>query len=104
MNKIITRFAPSPTGNLHIGSIRTALINYIYSLQSKNNLESKFLLRIEDTDKARSKNEFKENILNGLSWLGIKWDSEPIIQSERIERHKEIANLLLKKRNAFKCI
>ena len=72
MNTIITRFAPSPTGYLHIGGIRTALINYIISKQSKiNNADSKFLLRIEDTDKKRSKQQYVESIIDGLKWLGI---------------------------------
>ena len=104
MNKIITRFAPSPTGNLHIGGIRTALINYIYTRQSKDVLNSKFLLRIEDTDKNRSKEEYNVNILKGLRWLGIDWDAEPVIQSKRILRHKEIAFDLLNLGSAFKCI
>ena len=68
MTKIVTRFAPSPTGNLHIGSARTALINFI--CKSKD-IDSKLYLRIEDTDKERSKEEFKNNILSGLQWLGI---------------------------------
>ena len=93
MTNLITRFAPSPTGNLHIGSARTALINFIVSSQNKN---SKFYIRIEDTDKSRSKNEFKINILNGLKWLGLKWDNEPQIQSQNIKRHLQIANELLK--------
>ena len=101
MTKMITRFAPSPTGNLHIGSARTALINYI--CKSKNN-NSKLYLRIEDTDKDRSKEEFKNNILSGLKWLGIDWDNEPQIQSHNINRHLEIANKLLNKGKAFKCI
>ena len=105
MNSIITRFAPSPTGNLHIGGIRTALINYIVVQQSKKiNSEGKFLLRIEDTDKKRSKNEFKENIISGLGWMGIKYDEEIFIQSERLKRHQDVAYELLKKGNAFKCI
>ncbi len=101
MTEIITRFAPSPTGNFHIGSARTALINFIY--KSKN-INSKLYLRIEDTDKERSTNEFKENILNGLNWLGIKWDNEPQIQTQNINRHLEIANILLKNKKAYKCI
>ena len=101
MTKMITRFAPSPTGNLHIGSARTALINYI--CKSKNN-NSKLYLRIEDTDKDRSKEEFKNNILSGLKWLGIDWDIEPQIQSHNINRHLEIANKLLDNGNAFKCV
>ena len=101
MTKIITRFAPSPTGNLHIGSARTALINFI--CKSKD-IDSKLYLRIEDTDKERSKEEFKNNILSGLQWLGIDWDNEPQIQSQNINRHLEIANKLLDNGNAFKCI
>ena len=92
MTKLITRFAPSPTGNLHLGSARTALINYIVSKQSN----SKFYLRIEDTDKVRSNDIFKQNIIEGLSWLGIKWDSEPQIQSKRINFHQQIGGQLLK--------
>ncbi|MDC0625043.1 glutamate--tRNA ligase, partial [Alphaproteobacteria bacterium] len=101
MTKIITRFAPSPTGNLHIGSARTALINFI--CKSKNK-DSKLYLRIEDTDKKRSKEEFKNNILSGLRWLGIDWDNEPQIQSQNVNRHLEIANKLLDYNKAFKCI
>ena len=89
MNEVVTRFAPSPTGNLHIGSVRTALINYIYVQQKKLKYpESKFLIRIEDTDKIRSKIEYKDNILKGLKWLGLNWDDDVFIQSQRIERHK----------------
>ena len=105
MNDVVARFAPSPTGFLHIGGIRTALINYIYvqKLKSKN-INSKFLLRIEDTDKERSKKEYVESIKNGLKWLGLNWDEKEFIQSERIQRHKDIANALFEKRYAFKCI
>lgn len=101
MTKMITRFAPSPTGNLHIGSARTALINFI--CKSKHE-DSKLYLRIEDTDRERSKEEFKNNILRGLKWLGIDWDNEPQIQSQNINRHLEIANKLLDNNKAFKCI
>ena len=105
MNSIITRFAPSPTGNLHIGSVRTALINYIVVMQSrKKNVDSKFLLRIEDTDFKRSNDKFKNNILNGLKWMNIKYDEEPYIQSEKIKRHQEVAKKLIDKKKAFKCI
>jgi len=100
MTQIITRFAPSPTGNLHIGGVRTALLNFVVS---KQQISSKFYLRIEDTDKVRSKEEYKKNIIEGLSWLGIKWDSDPQIQSQRIERHKEVAELLLINNHAYKC-
>ena len=105
MKDVITRFAPSPTGDLHLGSIRTALINYIFTLQAKSKSKnSKFLLRIEDTDKIRSKDIYKKNIMDDLSWLGIKWDDEVIIQSKRIKRHQEIAYKLLEKKLAFKCV
>ena len=105
MKNVIARFAPSPTGFLHIGGIRTALINYIIVQQSKSlKSNSKFFLRIEDTDKLRSKKEFKESIINGLKWLGIKWDGEIINQSSKINRHKEVAFSLLKNGNAYKCI
>ena len=100
MTNYITRFAPSPTGNLHLGSARTALINYILTSQNKS---SKFYLRIEDTDKLRSKEEYKANIIEGLKWLGLKWEPEIQIQSKRIKRHIEIANILLKNNYAYKC-
>ena len=105
MNAIITRFAPSPTGNLHVGSVRTALINYIITKQAKIKYpESKFLLRIEDTDKKRSSNEYKKNILKNLNWLAIEYDDEPYIQSSKILQHQKIAFELIKNKKAFKCI
>ena len=105
MGTIITRFAPSPTGHLHIGGIRTALINYIISKQAKiNNSNSRFLLRIEDTDKKRSSQLFVDSIINGLKWMGINWDGEIYFQSKRISRHQEVALKLLEKKYAYKCI
>jgi len=105
MNSIITRFAPSPTGNLHIGSVRTALINYIITQKSKKIYpDSKFLLRIEDTDKQRSKKEFTNNILSGLKWININYDEDIVVQSQNIKKHQDIAYELLKKNKAFKCI
>ena len=101
MTELITRFAPSPTGNLHIGGARTALINFI--LKSKNP-NSKLFLRIEDTDKKRSTEEFTNNIFQSLKWLGIVWDNVPQIQSKNINRHLEIANKLLEKNKAYKCV
>ena len=101
MTEFISRFAPSPTGNLHIGSARTALINFIFKSKNTN---SKLYLRIEDTDKERSTEEYKNNILNSLKWLGINWDNEPQIQSRNINRHLEIANKLLEKNKAYKCV
>ncbi len=101
MTNIVTRFAPSPTGNLHLGSARTALLNFIVSEQ---NSSSKFYIRIEDTDKERSKTEYINNILDGLKWLGIKWEDSIQIQSKRIKRHQEIAYNLLENKHAYKCI
>ena len=105
MDAIITRFAPSPTGYLHIGGIRTALINYILVNQSKKtNSDSKFILRIEDTDKKRSKKEYVNSIVEGLKWLGIEWDDQIYYQSKRISRHQEVALKLLETKNAYKCV
>ena len=85
MKDVVARFAPSPTGFLHIGGIRTALINYIVTKQAKQKFpNSKFLLRIEDTDKSRSNNKYIESIINGLKWMGIDWYEEIIYQSQRI--------------------
>ncbi len=96
---IKVRFAPSPTGVLHIGSVRTALFNYLFARH--NNGE--FCLRIEDTDKLRSTDENTQLIFKILKWLDIDWDGEPVIQSSRIERHKEIAHDLVKKGKAYYC-
>jgi glutamyl-tRNA synthetase len=99
MSKVATRFAPSPTGALHIGGIRTALFNWLYSKNQKGT----FHLRIEDTDKERSKEEHKTQIIKSLNWLGIKHDGKEYIQSEKIEEHVKIANELLKNGFAYKC-
>ena len=105
MKAIITRFAPSPTGNLHVGGVRTALLNYVIAQKAKKKFsESKFLLRIEDTDKIRSNIKFKNNIVNGLKWIGFHHDDEVFIQSKRIKRHRQVALDLLKNNKAFKCI
>ena len=105
MNYVITRFAPSPTGNLHIGSVRTALINFVITQKIKQEFpNSKFLLRIEDTDRIRSNDLFVDNIINGLKWLGINHDEKIYFQSKNIKRHQEIAYKLIKKNKAFKCI
>ena len=95
----ICRFAPSPTGPLHIGGVRTALFNWLLAKKNKG----KFYLRIEDTDKERSKDEFKKQIIDSLSWIGIKHDGKEFIQSKNIKKHKEVANELLKKGFAYKC-
>ena len=96
---VITRFAPSPTGNLHIGGARTALFNFLYS----KNQKGKFLLRIEDTDKERSKKEFQSQIVSSLKWLGIDFDDQETYQSNNILKHIDVANELLKKKHAYKC-
>ena len=99
MSKVATRFAPSPTGALHIGGVRTALFNWLFSKNQKGT----FHLRIEDTDKERSKEEHKIQIIKSLNWLGIKHDGEEYIQSEKIEDHVKIVNELLKNGHAYKC-
>ncbi|MDN5247740.1 MAG: glutamate--tRNA ligase [Wolbachia endosymbiont of Tyrophagus putrescentiae] len=99
MSKVVTRFAPSPTGSLHIGGARTALFNWLYAKRHGG----KFLLRIEDTDRKRSTKEAVDVIINGLKWLGIDHKGEIIYQSKRIERHLEIANLLVEKGKAYYC-
>tara|TARA_Y100000590_G_scaffold467290_1_gene645696 strand:- start:1413 stop:2807 length:1395 start_codon:yes stop_codon:yes gene_type:complete len=99
MSLVATRFAPSPTGPLHIGGVRTALFNWLFS---KNN-NGKFYLRIEDTDKERSKDEYKKQIIQSLQWIGIKHDDKEYIQSEKIKKHKKIVEELLKKGFAYKC-
>jgi glutamyl-tRNA synthetase len=93
------RFAPSPTGTLHIGSARTALFNWLFA----KHYDGDFLLRIEDTDKLRSTVENTESIFEILRWLKIDWNDEPVIQSSRIERHKEVAKNLVEKGAAYYC-
>ena len=95
----VCRFAPSPTGPLHIGGIRTALFNWL--LAKKNN--GKYYLRIEDTDKERSKDEFKDQIISSLAWLGIEHDGEEYVQSKNIDKHKTVADELIKKNFAYYC-
>ncbi len=99
MSKVATRFAPSPTGALHIGGVRTALFNWLYSKNHKGT----FHLRIEDTDKERSKDEYKDQIIKSLKWIGVEYDGEEYIQSTKINDHINIANELLKNGNAYKC-
>ena len=93
------RFAPSPTGQLHLGGARTALFNYLFAKRSKG----KFLLRIEDTDRERSRHEYVEQILDSLSWLGLDNDDEPIFQSSRSDRYSKIIERLLANRTAYRC-
>lgn len=99
MNENVYRFAPSPTGFLHIGGARTAIFNWLLARKNKG----KLLLRIEDTDKARSSAEFIDQILNSLKWLGMDWDDEPVYQSQNEQRHIDIANSLLKNNKAYRC-
>lgn len=96
---VVTRFAPSPTGFLHIGGARTALFNWLYARHHGG----RFSLRIEDTDRARSTPEAVSAIFEGLSWLGLDWDSEPVFQSARVSRHIEVANQLLGAGLAYRC-
>ena len=96
---IITRFAPSPTGTLHIGGVRTALFNYIYAKQNKG----KFLVRIEDTDQVRSKTEFEENIITGLHDMGLKPDADPVRQSERKHLYLDAAHRIIESGQGYYC-
>jgi len=97
--QVVTRFAPSPTGFLHIGGARTALFNWLYA----RGRGGKFLLRIEDTDRERSTPEATEAILKGMAWLGLDHDGEVISQFARADRHAEVANQLLAEGKAYKC-
>jgi glutamyl-tRNA synthetase len=98
-SNVVTRFAPSPTGFLHIGGARTALFNWLYA----RGRGGTFLLRIEDTDRERSTPEATQAILNGLTWLGLDWDGEPISQFARCDRHAEVARDMLAAGHAYKC-
>lgn len=97
--KVRVRFAPSPTGYLHIGGVRTALFNWLFARHHKGT----FILRIEDTDRSRSTDESIQAILDGLRWLGLDWDEGPVRQMDRIEIYKEHADRLLKKDAAYLC-
>ena len=92
------RFAPSPTGYLHVGGARTALFNWLYA----RHVGGKLLLRIEDTDKARSTDEHTRVIVDGLTWLGLDWDEEPVFQGARLERHQQLAERLLAEGKAYR--
>lgn len=96
---VITRFAPSPTGYLHIGGARTALFNWLFA----RHYGGKFLLRIEDTDRARSTEDAIQAIFKGLTWLGLDWDDEPIYQFSRAARHVEVAEAMVKAGKAYYC-
>jgi glutamyl-tRNA synthetase len=99
MPEVVTRFAPSPTGFLHIGGARTALFNWLFARHH----EGRFLLRIEDTDRARSTDEAVQAILEGLRWLGLDWDGDAISQFTRADRHREAAQALVDAGHAYRC-
>src|SRR3954469_16006950 len=93
------RFAPSPTGYLHVGGARTALFNWLYARK----FGGQFLLRIEDTDKARSTDESTRAIFDGLEWLGLRWDEEVVYQGANLERHQADARHMLENGTAYRC-
>ena len=99
MNKPIVRFAPSPTGYLHIGGARTALFNWLYAKKNGGT----FLLRIEDTDLERSKAEYIDQITDALDWLGFDWDDNVVLQSKNKSRHEEVVNQMVKAGTAYRC-
>src|SRR3954447_9826542 len=96
---VVTRFAPSPTGFLHIGGARTALFNWLYAKRHGG----KMLLRIEDTDRERSTEAAIRAILDGLQWLGLDWDGDVVFQFSRAARHREVAEQLLASGKAYRC-
>ncbi|MEH0073404.1 glutamate--tRNA ligase [Pannonibacter sp. Pt2] len=98
-DQIVTRFAPSPTGYLHIGGARTALFNWLFAKRHGG----KMLLRIEDTDRARSTKEAVDALLDGLTWLGLDWDGEPVSQFGRVKRHQEVVEEMLARGTAYRC-
>lgn len=98
-NSIVTRFAPSPTGFLHIGGARTALFNWLFAKHHGG----KMLLRIEDTDRARSSQEAVDAILDGLTWLGLDWEGDPVSQFARVDRHREVVDELVASGKAYRC-
>src|SRR5512134_606857 len=100
MPEVVTRFAPSPTGYLHIGGARTALFNWLYA----RNRGGKFILRIEDTDQERSTPQAVQAILEGMRWLGIAWDEGPYYQMERVELYRKEAERNLRERKAYRCV
>ena len=97
--KVRVRFAPSPTGHLHVGGLRTALFNWLFA----KHYNGTFLLRVEDTDQERSKIEYMHSQLASLEWVGIKSDETPLVQSERFSIYSEVAQSLLKQNKAYRC-
>ncbi len=98
-SEVRVRFAPSPTGDLHVGSARTALFNWLHARQSEGTL----ILRIEDTDEERSRDEALESIVEALTWLGIDWDEGPIYQSDRLDLYRDYVSLLMNSGHAYYC-
>lgn len=96
---VVTRFAPSPTGDLHLGSARTALYNWLYAKK----MQGKFILRIEDSDVARSRDESVTAIISGMQWLGLEYDAGPFYQSRRLNRYQTVIAELLNSGHAYKC-
>src|SRR5512135_3169423 len=96
---VVTRFAPSPTGYLHIGGARTALFNWLFARHHGG----RFLLRIEDTDRARSTEDAVRKIFEGLTWLGLTWDGDAVSQFARRDRHAALAHRLLAEGKAYRC-
>ncbi|MBQ4133488.1 MAG: glutamate--tRNA ligase [Desulfovibrionaceae bacterium] len=99
MMKVVTRFAPSPTGHLHLGGARTAIFNWLFTRHH----QGKFYLRIEDTDTLRSKQEYTDSILASMNWLGLDWDGEPVYQSERFDLYNQYVDRLLESGHAYWC-
>ncbi len=98
-NSVKVRFAPSPTGELHLGGARTTLFNWLYAKKSKGS----FFLRIEDTDKERSSQSYTNQIIESLNWLGLNWEEPIVYQSGRTDRYKHYMNTLLDANNAYRC-
>src|SRR5258706_8737142 len=96
---VVTRFAPSPTGLLHIGGVRTALFSWLYARHHGG----KFILRVEDTDRERSTGEAVQVILDGMQWLGLSADEGPYYQSRRFERYREVLDGMLTRGDAYRC-
>jgi len=101
---VVTRFAPSPTGFLHIGGARTALYNWLFAQHHQRYGDGgQFLLRIEDTDRARSTDAAVDAIYDGLKWLGLNWDGDAVSQFSRISKHQQAARQLLEQDKAYRC-
>ena len=99
MSQVVTRFAPSPTGFLHIGGARTALFNWLYAKRHGGRM----MLRIEDTDRERSTQAAIDAIIDGMKWLGLDWDGDIVYQFSRAARHREVAEQLLAQGKAYRC-